>query len=94
MGPDLLSRFLDTKEDDGEVMSDKELRDVVMNFMIAGRDTTACALSEKAAGWLGSALDDDDAMGGALMGILRVCVGRATSLAGPRSCACACFLGS
>jgi len=45
MGPDLLSRFLDTKEDDGEEMSDKELRDVVMNFMIAGRDTTACALS-------------------------------------------------
>mmetsp|Transcript_48017 Transcript_48017/g.134108 ORF Transcript_48017/g.134108 Transcript_48017/m.134108 type:complete len:220 (-) Transcript_48017:106-765(-) len=45
LGPDLLSRFLDTSEDNGEVMSDKELRDVVMNFMIAGRDTTACALS-------------------------------------------------
>ena len=25
--------------------SDKELRDIVLNFMIAGRDTTACALS-------------------------------------------------
>ncbi|GMH66907.1 hypothetical protein TL16_g04539 [Triparma laevis f. inornata] len=46
MGPDLLSRFLDTKNPfDGEAPGDNELRDIVMNFMIAGRDTTACALS-------------------------------------------------
>uniref|UniRef100_A0A7S2VVL8 Cytochrome P450 n=1 Tax=Triparma pacifica TaxID=91992 RepID=A0A7S2VVL8_9STRA len=46
MGPDLLSRFLDPKTGDRrEVPSVKELRDIVMNFMIAGRDTTACALS-------------------------------------------------
>ena len=25
--------------------SDHELRDIVLNFMIAGRDTTACALA-------------------------------------------------
>eukprot|EP00519_Triparma_laevis_P015387 CAMPEP_0182491204 /NCGR_PEP_ID=MMETSP1321-20130603/755_1 /TAXON_ID=91990 /ORGANISM="Bolidomonas sp., Strain RCC1657" /LENGTH=525 /DNA_ID=CAMNT_0024693467 /DNA_START=73 /DNA_END=1650 /DNA_ORIENTATION=- len=46
MGPDLLSRFLDTKNPiDGHTPGDNELRDIVMNFMIAGRDTTACALS-------------------------------------------------
>jgi len=38
----------DGKEKDAEARtggSDKELRDIVLNFMIAGRDTTACALS-------------------------------------------------
>ena len=55
LGPDLLSRFLDrtqtaaatSKEDDisSKPPSNRELRDIVMNFMIAGRDTTACALS-------------------------------------------------
>ncbi len=44
IGPDLLSRFLDVK-DGQEPPSSSELRDIVMNFMIAGRDTTACALS-------------------------------------------------
>ena len=45
-----LSRFLDKgstfisgKASEG--FSDKELRDLVLNFLIAGRDTTACALS-------------------------------------------------
>jgi cytochrome P450 len=41
MGPDLLSRFLEADPN----TKTKELRDIVMNFMIAGRDTTACALS-------------------------------------------------
>mmetsp|Transcript_14659 Transcript_14659/g.29168 ORF Transcript_14659/g.29168 Transcript_14659/m.29168 type:complete len:521 (-) Transcript_14659:82-1644(-) len=48
MGPDLLSRFLDSKnpiDPEGKPPSNTELRDIVMNFMIAGRDTTACALS-------------------------------------------------
>lgn len=45
LGPDLLSRFLENAEKNGEQLTDKELRDIVMNFMIAGRDTTACALS-------------------------------------------------
>lgn len=44
IGPDLLSRFLDTK-DPNLIPAEAELRDIVMNFMIAGRDTTACALS-------------------------------------------------
>ena len=44
LGPDLLSRFLDCK-DPKDVPSTKELRDIVMNFLLAGRDTTACALS-------------------------------------------------
>jgi len=60
LGPDLLSRFLedaakkDTDDQDGgghvgsEARTggtDQELKDIVLNFMIAGRDTTACALS-------------------------------------------------
>ena len=46
LGPDLLSRFLDKSVKDGNgEMTSKQLRDIVMNFMIAGRDTTACAMS-------------------------------------------------
>ncbi|KAI9143239.1 cytochrome P450 [Paraphysoderma sedebokerense] len=42
---DLLSRFVNLKDLDGNGYSDKELRDIVLNFIIAGRDTTAQALS-------------------------------------------------
>jgi len=45
LGPDLLSRFLANADTKNETLSDNELRDIVMNFMIAGRDTTACGLS-------------------------------------------------
>ncbi|KAJ3318193.1 hypothetical protein HDU76_000903 [Blyttiomyces sp. JEL0837] len=44
---DLLDLFMDSKNldgDDGE-MTDKELRDMVLNMILAGRDTTAQALS-------------------------------------------------
>ncbi|KAJ7528430.1 hypothetical protein O6H91_15G003300 [Diphasiastrum complanatum] len=40
---DLLSRFM--SKDGEEVYSDKMLRDIVINFIIAGRDTTALTLS-------------------------------------------------
>ncbi|KAG0796934.1 hypothetical protein G6F16_000497 [Rhizopus arrhizus] len=42
---DLLSRFMAASNEKGEKLSDKELRDAVLNFIIAGRDTTAQALS-------------------------------------------------
>ncbi|CDH56404.1 cytochrome p450 [Lichtheimia corymbifera JMRC:FSU:9682] len=42
---DLLSRFMSTQNEHGEPLSDSELRDTVLNFIIAGRDTTAQALS-------------------------------------------------
>lgn len=42
---DLLSRFMKTHNERDELLSDQELRDVVLNFVIAGRDTTAQALS-------------------------------------------------
>jgi len=43
---DLLSRFMClTDEQTGKPFSDEYLKDVVMNFFIAGRDTTACLLS-------------------------------------------------
>lgn len=42
---DLLSRFMDTVNEHGEKLNDVELRDTVLNFIIAGRDTTAQALS-------------------------------------------------
>ena len=46
MGPDLISRFLAAARRNGDAPpSDEELLDVVLNFMIAGRDTTAAALS-------------------------------------------------
>mmetsp|Transcript_10088 Transcript_10088/g.21941 ORF Transcript_10088/g.21941 Transcript_10088/m.21941 type:complete len:577 (-) Transcript_10088:5-1735(-) len=38
---DLLSNFLNS----GLEYTDKQLRDVILNFILAGRDTTACALS-------------------------------------------------
>lgn len=41
LGPDLLSRFLSVDS----TISNTELRDIVMNFIIAGRDTTAATLS-------------------------------------------------
>ncbi|KAI9310986.1 cytochrome P450 [Dichotomocladium elegans] len=42
---DLLSRFMNTKNENNEPLSNRELRDVILNFIIAGRDTTAQALS-------------------------------------------------
>ncbi|KAH7423606.1 hypothetical protein KP509_12G063600 [Ceratopteris richardii] len=48
---DLLSRFMSLSNEDGSPYSDKQLRDIVVNFIIAGRDTTALTLS-----WLFSML--------------------------------------
>eukprot|EP01006_Ploeotia_vitrea_P037857 TRINITY_DN66181_c5_g10_i1.p1 TRINITY_DN66181_c5_g10~~TRINITY_DN66181_c5_g10_i1.p1 ORF type:complete len:590 (+),score=271.40 TRINITY_DN66181_c5_g10_i1:116-1885(+) len=42
---DLLSLFLATKDENGQPFSDEYLRDVLMNFVLAGRDTTAQSLS-------------------------------------------------
>ncbi|KAI8642442.1 cytochrome P450 [Parasitella parasitica] len=42
---DLLSRFMDAHNENDQPLSNKELRDIVLNFVIAGRDTTAQALS-------------------------------------------------
>ncbi|KAF9909508.1 hypothetical protein EC991_008490 [Linnemannia zychae] len=42
---DLLDHFINHVAEDGSVLTDLELRDVFVNFMIAGRDTTAQGLS-------------------------------------------------
>ena len=42
---DLLQLFIDLKDDNGEHLSDDMLKDSILNFIIAGRDTTAQALS-------------------------------------------------
>ncbi|GAA5813761.1 hypothetical protein MFLAVUS_007248 [Mucor flavus] len=42
---DLLSRFMDARNNKGDLLNNEELRDIVLNFVIAGRDTTAQALS-------------------------------------------------
>lgn len=42
---DLLSRFLKSRDDRGNLLNDQQLRDIILNFIIAGRDTTAQALS-------------------------------------------------
>ena len=41
LGPDLISRFIESTPD----ITDDELIDIVNNFIIAGRDTTAAALT-------------------------------------------------
>eukprot|EP01087_Luapelamoeba_hula_P021355 TRINITY_DN743_c0_g1_i3.p1 TRINITY_DN743_c0_g1~~TRINITY_DN743_c0_g1_i3.p1 ORF type:complete len:434 (-),score=51.99 TRINITY_DN743_c0_g1_i3:159-1460(-) len=42
---DLLSRFMNMRDDDGKPFSEEYLRDMVLNFFIAGRDTTAVLMS-------------------------------------------------
>ncbi|ORZ16397.1 cytochrome P450 [Absidia repens] len=42
---DLLSKFMETTNEHGQKLSKEELRDVVLNFVIAGRDTTAQTIS-------------------------------------------------
>ncbi|KAG0260693.1 hypothetical protein BG011_001700 [Mortierella polycephala] len=42
---DLLDQYINHVRDDGTTPTDLELRDVFINFMIAGRDTTALTLS-------------------------------------------------
>lgn len=45
MKHDILSRFIELGEDPESNLTDKSLRDIVLNFVIAGRDTTATTLS-------------------------------------------------
>jgi len=42
--PDLISRFMSLRDTDGKSFPDKWIRDIILNFMIAGRDTTATLL--------------------------------------------------
>ncbi|XP_078429598.1 cytochrome P450, family 704, subfamily B, polypeptide 1 isoform X1 [Wolffia australiana] len=42
---DILSRFIKLGEDPSSNLTEKKLRDIVLNFVIAGRDTTATTLS-------------------------------------------------
>ncbi|CAL5381617.1 unnamed protein product [Camellia sinensis] len=42
---DILSRFLEESKKDPEGMNDQYLRDIILNFMIAGKDTSANTLS-------------------------------------------------
>ncbi|KMT07024.1 hypothetical protein BVRB_6g153550 [Beta vulgaris subsp. vulgaris] len=45
MKHDILSRFIELGEDPESNTTEKSLRDIVLNFVIAGRDTTATTLS-------------------------------------------------
>ncbi|KAK4423256.1 cytochrome [Sesamum alatum] len=42
---DLLTVFMGLRDDEGKVYSDKFLRDICVNFILAGRDTSSVALS-------------------------------------------------
>jgi cytochrome P450 len=42
---DLLSRFIQTTNAEDQSLNETELRDIIVNFIIAGRDTTSQALS-------------------------------------------------
>lgn len=44
-GGDILHRFMASKNAYGNLLTDEELRNTILNFIIAGRDTTAQALS-------------------------------------------------
>eukprot|EP01062_Namystynia_karyoxenos_P051443 TRINITY_DN403_c0_g1_i2.p1 TRINITY_DN403_c0_g1~~TRINITY_DN403_c0_g1_i2.p1 ORF type:complete len:539 (+),score=228.20 TRINITY_DN403_c0_g1_i2:94-1617(+) len=44
-GRDLISLFIESCEKEGKDYTDKELRDLIMSFVIAGRDTTASLLT-------------------------------------------------
>lgn len=43
--PDLLSRFISWGKENDTELSDKYLRDIIMNFLVAGRDTTAVLMT-------------------------------------------------
>jgi len=45
LGVDLISLFLKSSNNESTVPSKKDLRDFVMNFLVAGRDTTALSLT-------------------------------------------------
>ena len=36
---DLLSRFMSTRDENGELLDDAALRDVILNFIVAGKNT-------------------------------------------------------
>jgi cytochrome P450 len=42
---DILSRFIIASKEDPETINDRYLRDIVLNFLIAGKDTTGNTLS-------------------------------------------------
>lgn len=44
-GSDLLTVFMASKDEEGKPFSDKFLRDICVNFILASRDTSAVALS-------------------------------------------------
>lgn len=45
MKHDILSRFIEISDDPDSKSTEKSLRDIVLNFVIAGRDTTATTLT-------------------------------------------------
>mmetsp|Transcript_21518 Transcript_21518/g.28311 ORF Transcript_21518/g.28311 Transcript_21518/m.28311 type:complete len:462 (+) Transcript_21518:270-1655(+) len=45
LGPDILTRYLEYSKRNNVPMSNEELKDVVTNVLIAGRDATACLLT-------------------------------------------------
>jgi hypothetical protein len=45
LNKDLLQLFMEAKDDEGNDLTDDHLVDIILNFTIAGRDTTAQALS-------------------------------------------------
>lgn len=52
--PHLLARLIQAKDDDGQGMSDQQLRDEAMTLLLAGHETTANAMS-----WIWALLDED-----------------------------------
>ncbi|KAG6429725.1 hypothetical protein SASPL_107778 [Salvia splendens] len=80
MKHDILSRFIELSKDPDNNMTDKSLRDVVLNFVIAGRDTTATTLT-----WAIYMVMSHEQVAEKLYSELRSVEGECTSLDGQES---------
>ncbi|MFN9960406.1 MAG: cytochrome P450, partial [bacterium] len=58
-GDDILSLLLDARDEDGQPLTDNELRDELITLLVAGHETTATALSW-ALYWLASQPETQD----------------------------------
>jgi cytochrome P450 len=68
---DLLSMLINARDEDGTGMSDKQLRDEVLTFLLAGHETTALALS-----WTWHLLSQNPQVEGKLHAELRQALGK------------------
>ena len=77
---DLLSMLMAARDEDGSGMTDRQLRDEIMTFLLAGHETTAVSLS-----WTWYLLSQHPEVGAETPPGIKRCAGRAHAATG-RSC--------